>query len=267
MPTDIIKKNNVTVINESSEKTIIFAHGFGTDQSAWADIVPVFVPHYRIILYDNVGAGNADPNAFSPNKYDSLNTYANDLIDICKKLNVQDAIMVAHSVSGMISLLATIKSPDLFSKIILIGASPRYLNDDNYVGGFDQHSLDGLYQAMANNYFAWVSGFSAAAMANADRPQLSESFAKTLSAIRPDVAQSVARVIFQSDNRSILPQISTPTLILQTKHDMAVPQEVATYLHNNIANSELIIIDAEGHFPHISAAKVVTESIQNYIGQ
>lgn len=266
MPTDIIKKINVTILNESFTQTIIFAHGFGTDQTAWAEIVPAFTANYRIILYDNVGSGNADPDAFSPNKYDSLNSYANDLIDLCKKLNVQNAIMVAHSVSGMISLLATIKHPSLFSKLILIGASPRYLNDEGYIGGFDQESLDNLFQAMSNNYFAWVSGFSVAAMANPDRPQLSESFARTLSAIRPDVAQSVARVIFQSDHRSILSMINTPTLLLQTKHDIAVPQEVAIYLHHNIANSELVIIDAEGHFPHISAAKEVAECIQNYIG-
>lgn len=246
-------------------KTIVFAHGFGTDQSAWEQITPAFSKEYRIILYDNVGAGNADPDAFSPNKYDSLSSYATDLADICRTLNVNDAVMVAHSVSGMISMLTQIKEPSFFSKLVLIGASPRYLNDTDYIGGFDQESLNNLYQAMSNNYFAWVSGFSLAAMANNNRPHLAEKFAETLSAIRPDVAQSVARVIFQSDHRKDLGKINIPTMLLQTREDMAVPTEVAHYLNKHISNSILYIIDAEGHFPHISAAEEVIDKLEKFI--
>lgn len=261
-----LKKNNVTVLNSESDKpTMVFAHGFGTDQTAWQKVSSAFTDDYRIVLYDNVGAGNADPSAFSPNKYDTLHSYANDLLDICKELQVEDAIMVGHSVSGMISTLAAIKSPEHFSKMVLVGASPRYLNDTNYIGGFTQEALNGLYDAMANNYYAWISGFAPAAMANADRPQLAESFAQTLSSIRPDIAQSVARVIFQSDHRTDLPKLHVDTLLLQTKQDIAVPMYVAQYLNANIKNSKLKVVEAEGHFPHISAPDEIITAIKEYI--
>lgn len=223
MPAMPLKKNNVTVLNpDSKEETMIFAHGFGTDQNAWQQVIKPFEKEHRVVLYDNVGAGNADPSAFSLNRYDTLESYAEDLIDICDALNVKHAIMIGHSVSGMISLLAAIKRPDLFSKMILIGASPRYLNDRDYVGGFDQSSLNSLYQAMENNYYAWVSGFSVAVMDNPERPQLAESFGASLGAIRPDIAQSVARVIFQSDHRDSLSKLDNKVLLLQTRQDMAV---------------------------------------------
>lgn len=266
MQNNILKKNNVTIQNgDESGQTIVFAHGFGTDQTAWEKIAAAFSKDYRLVLYDNVGAGGADPAAFSPNKYDSLHSYAEDLLAICDELSLKNAIMVAHSVSGMISLLAAIKQPDLFSKMVFVGASPRYLNDTDYVGGFTQEELNGLFDAMANNYYAWVSGFAPAAMANADRPQLAESFAQTLSTIRPDIAQSVARVIFQSDHRTDLPKLNTETLLLQTKRDIAVPLEVAQYLNKNIKNSKLRVVNAEGHFPHMSAPDEIIRAIKEYI--
>lgn len=265
---DPLKKNNVTILNGAKkDKTIIFAHGFGTDQTAWEQIAPAYAGEYRVVLYDNVGAGKSDPAAFSPNKYDTLQSYADDLLDICNILEIRDAVIVAHSVSGMIAALAAIQNPALFSKMVLIGASPRYLNDDvaGYIGGFDQPSLDGLYESMANNYFAWVSGFSAMAMANPDRPQLAQSFANSLAAIRPDIAQSVARVIFQSDYRTSLYKLDKPVLLLQTKHDIAVPMDVANYLNDQIKGSKLKVVEAEGHFPHISAPNEILKELQNFI--
>jgi sigma-B regulation protein RsbQ len=259
-------KNNVTVINgDEYTDTIVFAHGFGSDQHAWKEVIASFPDQYRMVLYDNTGGGKADPSAFSPNKYDNLHSYADDLIDICEALNIGNAILVAHSVSGMIGTLAAIREPQRFRKMVLVGASPRYLNDEGYHGGFTHDELDTLFSAMANNYFAWVSGFSAAAMSNPERPELARDFASSLSAIRPDIAQSVARVIFQSDYRQVLPQLNTETLLLQTKEDIAVPMEVAEYLNEHIANSRLEVVDARGHFPHISAAGAVSEAIKNFI--
>lgn len=266
MKETVIKKNNVKVLGDlNSSQTIVFGHGFGTDQSSWSGIIPAFQDKFKLVVYDNVGAGGSDPNAFSPNKYDTLRSYAADLIDICDALQLRDIIMVGHSVSGMISILAAIKRPDLFSKLILIGASPRYLNDENYLGGFDQATLDAFYAQMATNYFAWVSGFAPAAMANSDRPLLAQNFAETLKSIRPDIAQSVAKVIFQSDYRNEVPLLDKNTLLLQANNDIAVPLEVAQYLHKNIKNSTLSIVNAEGHFPHISAPEEVIAAIQTFI--
>lgn len=261
-----LKKNNVTVIgNIESERAMIFAHGFGIDQTTWHEVSAAFLQDYKVILYDNVGAGKSDPEAFSPLKYNNLKTYANDLIDICETLQVNDAVMVGHSVSGMISMLACIKAPQYFSKLIMIGASPRYLNDDDYFGGFEQNDLDALYQAMNTNYQAWVSGFAPLAMRNPDNPRLAEQFAAILNSIRPDIAQSVARVIFQSDYRSELHRLKKPTLLIHARRDIAVPDYVADYLHEHIADSQLNVIDASGHFPHMSAPDQVISAIKNFI--
>lgn len=265
MPADIVKKNNVTVKNENGKETIVFAHGFGTDQTAWEQVAAAFATGYRLVLYDNVGAGRSDPAAFSPNKYDTLHSYANDLVDICRSLNLKDAVMVGHSVSGMISLLAAVKEPGMFKKMVLVGASPRYLDDEGYTGGFTQEALDQLYAAMANNYYAWVSGFAPMVMENPDKPELAESFAQSLASIRPDIAQSVARVIFQSDHRKELSKVNIETLLLQTQHDNAVPWDVALYLNRHIANSTLVKVKAEGHFPHISAPDEIIREIKKFI--
>jgi len=265
-PINPLQKKNVTVKgNLDSPKTMIFGHGFGTDQRAWFTVAEAFRDEYKQVFYDNSGAGYSDPNAFSPNKYDSLAAYADDLIAICERLQVKDAIMVAHSVSGMVSLIAAVKAPQYFSKLIFVGASPRYINDEGYTGGFSQEDLYALYQTMENNYYAWVSGFAPMVMSNADRPQLAESFARSLSAIRPDIAVSVARTIFQSDCRKELPKLNKPTLLIHCDNDIAVPLAVGRYLHEHIKGSTLDIIKAEGHFPHISAPEEVIGSIKQFL--
>jgi sigma-B regulation protein RsbQ len=261
-----ITKNNVTITgNPDAMETMMFGHGFGTDQTAWSEVIKPFMSRYRIILYDMVGAGKADLAAFSPNRYDNLQAYAQDVVDICVTLNVKDAIMVAHSVSGMVSLLAAIQAPQHFSTIIMVGASPRYINDDDYIGGFTQEALNGLYAEMEKNYYAWVSGFAPMVMSNEDKPELTLAFAQTLSLIRPDIAISVVRTIFQSDYRSKLGLLNKPTLIIQSESDVAVPNSVGEYLHKHINNSKLDVVAAQGHFPHISAPQEVIHSIERFI--
>ena len=259
-------KNNVTIEgNVNAEVTIVFAHGFGTDKTTWNTVKQAFEDDYRLILYDNVGGGNADPKAYSPIKYNTLHTYADDLINIAQELELENAVVVAHSVSSMIALLAAIKTPEYFSKMVLIGASPRYLDDENYFGGFNQPVLNEMYDNMTNNYYAWVSGFSSAVMANPEKPELAESFAEKLSAIRPDIALAVAKVIFESDIRSELGKLNKQTLLIQSEEDIAVPEAVAGYLHQNIPNSTLKHVSAKGHFPHISAPQEIISAIKAFI--
>ncbi|MES2766867.1 MAG: alpha/beta hydrolase [Bacteroidota bacterium] len=266
MKPEIKKRNNVTVIgNDPSKETIIFAHGFGSDQSAWQPQVEAFKNDYNIVLFDMVGAGNSDFSAYSPHRYSTLHTYADDMIEIVHELNLDKPILVSHSVSGMISLLAAVREPGIFKKIVFIGASPRYLNDKDYTGGFEQTDLDGLFNAMSVNYHAWAAGFSAMAMGNPERPELGEEFARTLSAIRPDVAQAVARVIFQSDHRNDLSKLKAETLIIQSSEDIAVPMEVGAYLHKYISNSKLMNIKARGHFPHMSEPDEVIGVLRTFI--
>lgn len=260
MVANINQRNNVQILG-NGEKTIIFAHGFGSDQTAWRQQVAAFSANYKIVLFDHVGAGKSDFSAYSPLRYSSLYSYAEDLLDLCAELKLTNSILVGHSVSGMISLLAALVEPNCFSKLLFIDASPRYLNDEGYYGGFEQSDLDQLYKAMSTNYYAWAVGFAPMAMATKDKPELAQEFAHTLSAIRPDIAQAVARVIFQSDHRLELPRLTVPTFILQANNDIAVPPEVGQYMASKIPKSTLINIDAQGHLPHISAPDVVNKAI------
>ncbi|MDT3401553.1 alpha/beta fold hydrolase [Mucilaginibacter terrae] len=268
MPSTLKQKHNLSIEgNPDAQQTIIFAHGFGTDQTAWHQVKQAFKDDYRLVLYDNVGAGKSDPAAYSPIKYQTLNTYANDLLDIASVLQLENAIIVAHSVSSMIAMLAAVKAPQYFSKLVFTTASPRYLNDESegYIGGFTQPVLDSMYEGMTLNYYAWASGFSAAAMANADKPNLGSDFAKSLLSVRPDIALSVAKVIFESDVRKELSGLNIETLLLHSQNDIAVPTEVAQYLHRNISNSRLEFLNAEGHFPHISAPDEVIKALKTFI--
>lgn len=265
MASGILERNNVKILGRG-DRTLVFAHGFGSAQSAWRHQVAAFASNFRIVLFDHVGAGESDFTAYSPRRYSSLYSYAEDLLDLCDCLKLAECILVGHSVSGMVSLLAALVEPQLFSQLIFVGASPRYLNDDGYVGGFERADLDALYAAMSSNYYAWASGFAPLVMGNLDRPELAQELAKTLTAIRPDIAQAVARVIFESDHRQELPRLQVPTLILQSSNDVAVPLEVGKYMAEKISQSQLINIDAQGHLPHLSAPDVVTKAIASCLG-
>lgn len=265
MATSILERNNVKILGKG-EQALIFAHGFGSDQTAWRHQVAAFAPKYRIVLFDHVGAGKSDFNAYSPHRYSSLYSYAEDLLDLCAKLKLTKSFLVGHSVSGMISLLAALVEPECFSKLIFISASPRYLNDRDYIGGFERSDLDALYAAMSSNYYSWASGFAPLIIGNLDKPELAIEFARTLTAIRPDIAQAVARVIFESDHRQDLLRLQVPTLILQPSLDPAVPPEVGQYMADKIRHNHFIPIDAEGHLPHLGAPDVVTKVIASWIG-
>jgi sigma-B regulation protein RsbQ len=265
---NVIEKNNVHVCGkQDAAQTIIFGHGFGTDQIAFAPLVKAFEADYKIVLFDNVGGGKADINAFSTLRYSTLQGYVTDVTDIIKALDLQHIIYVGHSVNGMIGLLTSVQHPDYFDKLVLLGSSPRYLNEPQtgYVGGFDMAALESLYDAMSTNYYAWASGFSALAMNNPDRPHLAESFADTLKNIRPDIALSVAKAIFEMDHRNDLGKSVIPSLIIQTADDIAVPEVVGDYMAAHIPFSELTKVNTKGHLPHISAPDEVISAIRSFI--
>lgn len=259
-----MQRNNVHLLGQGGE-TIIFAHGFGSDQTAWRHQVAAFESSYQIVLFDHVGAGQADLAAYSPLRYRSLYSYAEDLLELCAVLKRSDVILVGHSVSGMVSLLAALIDPSCFKQLVFVGVSPRYLNEPatGYIGGFEQADLDKLFAAMSINYYAWASGFAPIAMRNPERPELALEFAKTLFDLRPDIAQAVSRIIFQSDHRAELPKLKVPVTILQSNNDFAVPLEVGQYMAAQIPQSQLIQIDAQGHLPHLSAPDVVTQTLKS----
>lgn len=267
MPTpDPLRKNHVRLVgNQDADTTLVFVHGFGTEQSAWQPVADHFAADCRIVLLDNVGAGRSDPQAFAQHRYLNLQQYAQDLLDICEVLKLQNAILVGHSVGAMIGVLAALKRPDFFARLVLVGASPRYLNDTGYHGGLTQDDLTQIYSAITNRFSEWVDAFAPLAMANSDRPQLARYFADTIRAIPRAQILTVLCSILQSDHRTDICQLDKPTLLLQTRQDFFVPQAVADYLHQHIPGSRLSMIDTEGHFPHISASEQVAAEIRRFI--
>jgi sigma-B regulation protein RsbQ len=259
-----IQRNNARVVGDGP-KTLVLAHGFGTDQTAWRHQEAALAGEHRLVLFDHVGTTGSDLAAYSPRRYQSLHSYAEDLLELLDELDARNVFYVGHSMSGMVGLLAALLEPERFRRLIFLGASPRYLDDDGYKGGFTQKDLDALYEAMTSNYHAWASGFAPLAMGNPERPELGLAFAATLSAQRPDIALAMARIIFQSDHRADLPALRVPTLILQTRNDIAVPMEVGQYLAAHIPDAKLTVIDATGHFPHLSAPAAVTHAIRGFL--
>jgi sigma-B regulation protein RsbQ len=263
---DPIRRNNVkTIGNLDASRAMLFVHGFGTDQTVWSEVADAFLPDFRIVLVDNVGAGHSAPEAFVQSQYLNLQSYATDLLEVCDAMSLTDVILVGHSAGAMIGVLAATKRPPLFSKLVLIGSSPRYLNDRGYHGGFSNADLDELYSLMTLDYDKWADYFAATAMGNADRPHLAKHFASCLKTIPADRALTVLCSIFQSDYRFQLPLVTQPTLILQSREDIAVPLEVAEYIHTEIKGSRLSVINATGHFPHVSAPSIVIAEIRAFV--
>jgi sigma-B regulation protein RsbQ len=262
----VLKKNNVTIIgNRVAEKTMIFVHGFGTDQTSWSKVVSAFSNDYRIVLLDNAGAGKSDHAAFAQSRYQTLEKYADDVLDVCDTLNLEDAILIGHSAGGMIALLSGVRAPEYFSRIVLLGASPRYLNDENYFGGLTNADIRDLYDAIQRNCGEWAIHFSKMAMNNPDKPDLADNFAKTIRDIPTERILTVLHSILQTDYREEVSKLTIPTLIIQSQDDVFVPMQVAEFLHKHIKNSQLAVIHASGHFPHISAPEAVISAISNFM--
>ena len=259
----VLVRNNVHVYGEG-EEVLVFAHGFGTDQSAWAYHIERFSQSHRVVAFDHVGAGGSDINHFHPRRYSSLYSYAQDLLAILRELRLKRVTLVGHSVSGTIGILASLMDPSLFSRLILVGSSPRFLDDpeSGYRGGFTRSDLNGLYSAMAGNYQAWAAGFAPLMMGYPEAPELGRQFATTLESIRPDIAHAVLRVILESDHRQDLPKVSVPVFVLQSNGDPAVPVEVGQYVSDHIPGAQLRVLNASGHLPHISRPAVVAEVIE-----
>jgi len=244
---------------------MLFAHGFGCDQNMWRYITHAFENDYKIIAFDYVGSGNADVSAYNADKYNNLNGYADDVLDICKELNLKNIIFVGHSVSCMIGLVAGKCEPSLFSKFIFIGPSPRYINDVDYVGGFERKDIEELLDTMDKNYIGWANFMAPVIMNNAARPELGEELTASFCSTDPVIARNFAEVTFLSDNRSDLPELKVPSLIMQCLDDIIAPIEVGEYLHRNIADSTYRLMKATGHCPHMSEPGETIQIMNEYL--
>lgn len=263
---DPLKKNNVRVLgNPDASRTLVFTHGFGGDQTFWRHVLPAFENDCRLVVYDLVGMGEADPQAYVQSSYLSLQAYAQDLIDLCAALELRDAVAVGHSMGSMIALLAAIRAPHLFSRLVLLGASPRYRDDVGYSGGLSAADIDAIYRGIHENYDAWARGLAAWAVGETNDPSAIEDFATALKRLPSDRALTIACVVLQSDCRVELDKVVQPTLIIQSTGDTFVPRAVAEYLHRTIRGSKLAFVEASGHLPRLTASTQVVSAIRAFL--
>ena len=259
-----LRRNNVHV-RGSGSRALIFAHGFGCDQNMWRYVAPAFESTFRTVLFDHVGAGQSDLSAYHSEKYARLDGYADDVIEIGRELSLQNAIFVGHSVSAMIGVLASKRDPALFDKLVLVCPSPCYIDGPDYTGGFTAEAIAELLDFLDKNHMGWSTHIAPVVMGNADRPALSAELTASFCRTDPAIAKAFARVTFLSDNRADLPGVSKPTLILQCRDDAIAPRAVGDYVHRAISRSKLVVLNATGHVPHLSAPGEVVDAIRAFL--
>lgn len=244
---------------------MLFAHGFGCDQNMWRFVAPAFEQEFRVILFDHVGAGGAHPDAYDVRRHSSLDGYAEDVLSIVRELDLHDVIFVGHSVSAMIGVLAELAEPDRFAQLVLVGPSPRYIDEADYVGGFAETDIFELLDSLASNYLGWSSAMAPVIMANPDRPELGQELTASFCRSDPEIARRFAQVTFLSDSRAELSRVSTPTLVLQCSNDVIAPVSVGEYVHDAIPASTYRVLQATGHCPNLSAPEETIEAIAAFV--
>jgi sigma-B regulation protein RsbQ len=263
-PVSVASRNNVNVVGRG-DKPMIFAHGYGCDQNMWRLLVPQFEADYRIILFDLVGCGRSDLRAYDRDKYSSLAGHAHDVCEILAEFAPGPAVFVGHSVSAMIGLLAGIAEAARFSAHVMIGPSPCYVNQADYIGGFSREDIDSLLDTLDSNYLGWASAMAPAIMGAPDKPELREELANSFCATDPEIAKHFARVTFLSDNRADLPKLTQRSLILQCSDDLIAPLSVGNYMHANMPSSTLRVIDNIGHCPHLSSPEAIGQAMRDFL--
>jgi sigma-B regulation protein RsbQ len=260
-----LKDYNVTTYGNGG-KTMVFAHGFGCDQNMWRDVWPAFASAYKIVLFDYIGCGNSNLARYNAEKYSNLNGYSEDLIEICESLHLRDAVFVGHSVSSIIGVLAALKQPHLFSHLILVAPSPRYINaEPDYTGGFEEADILDLLETMEKNYIGWANFLGPVVMRNPERPELTDELTLSFCATDPTMARNFAKATFLSDNREDLSKLNHPVLIMQCSDDLIAPLTVGAFMHSQIKNSVIKVMTATGHCPHMSAPEETISIMQEYL--
>jgi sigma-B regulation protein RsbQ len=259
-----LARNNVHITGRGTQP-IMFSHGFGCDQNMWRLVAPAFESTHQVVLFDHVGAGGSDASQYSKAKYSTLQGYVDDVLEICREAELSDVIFVGHSVSAMIGVLAAIQEPARFAKLVLVGPSPRYLDDEGYLGGFKRGDIEGLLDSLDANYLGWSTTMAPVIMGNPERPELGKELANSFCRTDPEIARNFARVTFLSDNRKDLPRLRTPSLILQCSSDVIAPLAVGDYLQRNLANSKLVVMKATGHCPNLSAPEETVAAVKAFV--
>jgi sigma-B regulation protein RsbQ len=262
---DVLVRNNVKVAGHGTQP-MLFAHGFGCDQNMWRFVAPAFADDYKLVLFDYVGSGQSDLSAYDAERYSTLDGYAQDVLDVCHALDLRDIVFVGHSVSAMVGVLAARGEDERVANPVMVGLSPRYLNDPpNYAGGFERSDIEGLLDTMDRNYIGWANYLGPAIMANADRPELGQELTESFCSTDPVIARRFAEATFFADNRQDLAELRVPSLILQCSEDIIAPNEVGEYVHRELPGSTLRLMQATGHCPHMSAPEETIALIREYL--
>jgi sigma-B regulation protein RsbQ len=263
--TDILARNNVTVGGDPAGRPMLFAHGFGCDKHIWRFVVPAFEDRFRTVVFDYVGAGGSDLTAYDPDRYGSLQGYAQDVLEICAALDLQDVVFVGHSVSAMVGVLAANADPERFGAMVMVGPSPRYIDDGDYVGGFSREDIDGLLSSLDSNYLGWSSAMAPVIMGNPERPELGAELTASFCQTDPEIQKRFARVTFLSDNRGDLGRVTVPALVLQCSDDAIAPDAVGAYVHEHTPGSRFVKLRATGHCPNLSAPEETVAAIAAFV--
>ncbi|WP_250475618.1 alpha/beta hydrolase [Caballeronia sp. GAFFF1] len=258
-----LTRNNVRI--EGRGPAMIFAHGFGCDQTMWRFLAPTLAQRYTTILFDLVGSGKSELSAYDRDRYASLRGHAADVIEILDELNCPEAIFVGHSVSATIGMLAAIERPDRFSANVMIGPSPSFINDGDYVGGFTREDIEGLLETLEHNYLGWASTMAPAIMGVPDKPELRDELTNSFCRTDPEIAKHFARVTFLADHRADLSRVTTPTLIVQSDDDFLAPVGVGRYMSEMIPGSALSIVRNIGHCPHLSSPDASIDAMVGFL--
>ncbi|GAA1966027.1 alpha/beta hydrolase [Agromyces allii] len=261
----MLHRNNVKISGKPDGRPIVFAHGFGCSQEMWRLVAPAFERDHLVVLFDHVGAGGSDLRAYDRSRYDSLHGYADDVLEILDALDLHDTVYVGHSVSAMVGVLAATSRPQRFGALVLVGPSPRYIDEPGYRGGFSQADIDGLLDALDANYLGWSSELAPAIMGNPDVPELGDELTASFCSVDPAIARHFARVTFTSDNREDLRAVVSPTLILQCSDDIIAPRAVGEFVHREIPGSRLVQLAATGHCPNLSSPDEVVAAITDFL--
>jgi sigma-B regulation protein RsbQ len=265
MSVDVLKRNNVKVSGRGA-RALVFAHGFGCDQNMWRFVAPEFEGDYRVVLFDYVGSGKSDLGAYDPKKYSTLAGYAQDVLDVCHALGLRDVLFVGHSVSSVVGMLAAIREPGLFARLVLVGPSPCYVNDPpDYHGGFERADILGLLDLMEKNYIGWANFLAPVVTKNPERPELARELEESFCSTDPRVARRFAEATFLSDHRGDLAGVPVRSLIMQCSEDAIAPAGVGEYLRRNLPGSTLRLLQATGHCPHLSHPEETVRVIKEYL--
>jgi sigma-B regulation protein RsbQ len=260
-------RHHVVETGPPAGRVVLLAHGFGCDQHMWRLVAPRLAETFRVVTFDFLGSGRSDRSAWDAQRYSSLDGYAQDVVQLCRELDLREVVFVGHSVSAMVGVLAAVREPERFAKLVLLTPSPCYIDDGDYRGGFSLADIDELLESLESNYLGWSAAMAPVIMGTPDRPELGEELTNSFCRTDPEIARVFARTTFLSDNRADLPQVTVPTLVAQCADDAIAPPEVGAFVHARIPGSELITLAATGHCPQLSAPEATVAAIASFAAE